>query len=332
MQSVLHKVIGPKEVHPENLEGRVAVVTGGALGIGYEVSRALALAGVKVIMVNRKEEQGADAISSIKKEKADAQVEWKHCDMGSLKEVKEVFSELRNSLDRLDFLVLSAGINTNFYGEDADGIDRHFGVNFLGHFYVCNQLWPVLRKTGKMGTKPAPRVVFESSEMHRTAPSDVHFASMDEINDSSVDPTRLYGRTKLAMILFAKYGLRDRVIKPNGDNVYALSVHPGAVNTAMQQQWKDAYPGITGKLLSNAMLFAGRDVEQGSYSALWCCTADEIEEKNMNGFYFNDPGQPGKETSQASDENLGAALWDLSERIIKDKLGQDALVDWSAKE
>lgn len=332
MQSVLHKVVGPKEVHPENLEGRVAVVTGGALGIGYEVSRALALAGVKVIMVNRKEEQGSDAIESIKKEKPDAQVEWKHCDMGSLKEVKEVFSELRNSLDRLDFLVLSAGINTNQYGEDADGIDRHFGVNFLGHYYVCNQLWPVLRKTGKTGTKPAPRVVFESSEMHRTAPPDVHFASMDEINDSSMDPTRLYGRTKLAMILFAKYGLRDRVIKPNGDNVYALTVHPGAVNTAMQQQWKDAYPGITGKLLSNAMLFAGRDVEQGSYSALWACTADEIEEKNMNGFYFNDPGQPGKETSQASDENLGAALWDLSERIVKDKLGQDALVDWSAKE
>ena len=36
MQSVLHKVLGPKEVHPENLEGRVAVVTGGALGIGYD--------------------------------------------------------------------------------------------------------------------------------------------------------------------------------------------------------------------------------------------------------------------------------------------------------
>ncbi|CAI9637660.1 unnamed protein product [Alternaria burnsii] len=332
MQSILHKVVGPKEVHPENLDGRVAVVTGGALGIGYEVSRALALAGVKVIMVNRKEEQGSEAISSIKKEKADADVEWKHCDMGSLKEVKEVFSRLRNSLERLDFLVLSAGINTNQYGEDADGIDRHFGVNYLGHFYVCNQLWPVLRKTGKMGTKPAPRVVFESSEMHRTAPSDVHFASMDEINDSSMDPTRLYGRTKLAMILFSKFGLRDRVIKPNGDNVYALAVHPGAVNTAMQQQWKDAYPGITGKLLSNAMLFAGRDVEQGSYSALWACTSDEIEEKDMNGFYFSDPGQPGKETSQASDENLGAALWDLSERIIKDKLGQDALVDWAKKE
>jgi hypothetical protein len=42
-------------------------------------------------------------------------------------------------------------------------------------------------------------------------------------------------------------------------------------------------------------------------------------------------GQEGKETSQASDKNLGAALWDLSERIIKDKLGPDALLDWNAK-
>lgn len=240
-------------------------------------------------MVNRKEEQGAEAIESIKKEKPSAQVEWKHCDLGNLNEVKEVFTSLRTSLDRLDFLVLSAGINTNFYATDSDGIDRHFGVNYLGHYYVCNLLWPLLRKTGAKGEFPAPRVVFESSEMHRTAPSDVHFGSMDEINDPNMDPTRLYGRTKLAMILFAKFGLRDRVITPNKDNVYALAVHPGAVNTAMQQQWKDAYPGITGKLLSNAMLAVGRDVEQGAYSALWACTSEEIEEKDWNGYYFVDP-------------------------------------------
>lgn len=101
------------------------------------------------------------------------------------------------------------------------------------------------------------------------------------------------------------------------------------VNTAMQQQWKDAYPGITGKLLSWAMLSVGRDVEQGSYSALWALTAPEIEEKNQNGWYFSDPGQPGKESKKASDPALGQALWDLSERIIKDKLGSDALEDWS---
>jgi hypothetical protein len=103
------------------------------------------------------------------------------------------------------------------------------------------------------------------------------------------------------------------------------------VNTAIQQQWKDAYPGLLGKLITTVMLTGGRDVEQGSYSALYAATSPEIEEKGWNGYYFSDPGQPGKESSQASDPALGAALWDLSERIIKDKVGEDAFVDWDSK-
>jgi len=330
MQSILHSVIGPKEVHPTNLDGKVAVVTGGALGIGYEISRALAHAGCRVIMVNRKEEQGDEAISKIKEETPSAKIEWKECDLGSLKAVRDVFSNLRESLPRLDYLSLCAGINTNKFELDSDGIDRHFGVNFLGHFYAINQLWPLLRKTSRRENAVAPRIVFESSEMHRFAPSDVHFASLEEINNPKMDPTNLYGRTKLAMILLAKYGLVGKVIKKNHDRIYANSVHPGAVNTAMQQQWKDAYPGLTGKLLSSVNLAFGRDIEQGSYSALWALTSPKIEEEGMNGWYFADPDKPGKETSQASDPALGTALWELSHRIIKEKLGEDALVDWNA--
>jgi hypothetical protein len=66
--------------------------------------------------------------------------------------------------------------------------------------------------------------------MHRTAPSNVHFGSLDEINDSSIGNTEVYGRTKLAIILGVKYGLVEKVIKKNGDDIYALSVHPGAVS------------------------------------------------------------------------------------------------------
>lgn len=71
-------------------------------------------------------------------------------------------------------------------------------------------------------------------------------------------------------------------------------------------------------------------MEQGSYSALWALTSPKVEEQNWNGWYFNDPDKPGKESSQASDPALGEALWDLSERLIKSKLGDDALVDWKA--
>lgn len=231
MQSILQKVtgIGPTQIQPTNLHGRVAIVTGGSLGIGLEVSRALAHAGAKVIIVNRKEEQGRKSIKAIRKKTPDADVHWRGCDLGSLKQVKQVFTRLRETLGRLDFLVLSAGIVTNQYSEDVDGIDRHFGVNYLGHYYICNLLWPLLRKTSKIPNTPAPRVVFEASELHRLTPINVHFAGLQEINNPDLGPTELYARTKLAMILLAKFGLAGKVIKDNNDQIYALSVHPGAV-------------------------------------------------------------------------------------------------------
>lgn len=61
------------------------------------------------------------------------------------------------------------------------------------------------------------------------SPSDVKFESVAEINNPNVGSATLYARTKLAIILGVDYGLVQKVIKPNHDNIYALSVHPGAV-------------------------------------------------------------------------------------------------------
>jgi len=71
----------------------------------YEVSRAFVLNGARVIMLNRKEEQGSEAISKIKEEAGqDAQIEWLRCDFGNLNEVKEVFSGIREREKRLDLV------------------------------------------------------------------------------------------------------------------------------------------------------------------------------------------------------------------------------------
>lgn len=99
----------------------------------------------------------------------------------------------------------------------------------------------------------------------------------------------------------------------------------------MQDQWKDAYPGITGHLISWAIKSVGRSPEQGAFSALWALTAPEITEQDKNGGYFTDPGKEGSLSSQAQDAELGKNLWELSEKIVKEKLGADALVDWGAK-
>lgn len=114
-----------------------------------------------------------------------------------------------------------------------------------------------MRRTARLpGTaKGAVRIVFESSEMHRFAPGGgsedspkrgrgVHFGSEEEITEAGKElgPVELYGRTKLAMILYAK-AVRDKVIRPNGDDIYmsvGLSSDPmggagiGGDGTALQ--------------------------------------------------------------------------------------------------
>jgi hypothetical protein len=77
------------------------------------------------------------------------------------------------------------------------------------------------------------------------------------------------------------------------------------------------------------MLAIGRDVEQGSYSALWALTSPKIEEEDLNGYYFSDTDQEGNETSQASNPELAANLWNLSMTLIEGVLGSDALLDWN---
>ncbi|OCF34033.1 hypothetical protein I317_03890 [Kwoniella heveanensis CBS 569] len=345
MQSILHPIIGPAGPEKADLTGTTSVITGGALGIGFEVARFFASYGGHVILVNRKEEQGDEAIKKIEEEVKEkggkGSVEWVGCDLGSLKQVKEVFGGLANRLDRLDYLICSSGINSNQFGLDADGIDRHFGVNALGHYYAINLLYPLLRKTSARPDvkKGSVRIVFESSEMHRFAPGSedsksrargCHFGSEEEITDAGreLGPIELYARTKLAMILYSK-ALRDKVIKKNGDDIYILAVHPGAVNTAMQQQWEDAYPGITGKITKLLTLAGGRDPEQGSYSALYAALSPEVVDNDWNGVYLSDPGTLGKETAQGEDLNLATALWELSERMVKRIVGEDALESWT---
>lgn len=71
----------------------------------FEISRSFALANARVIMINRKEEQGQEAIDKIKTEsKGQAKVEWIECDLGNLAQVKEVFNGIRERESRLDLV------------------------------------------------------------------------------------------------------------------------------------------------------------------------------------------------------------------------------------
>lgn len=61
----------------------------------------------------------------------------------------------------------------------------------LGHFVALNQVMERLRKTAQLPNADAPRIIFESSEMHKGAPSAVQFKTFDEINNDRLGPVEV---------------------------------------------------------------------------------------------------------------------------------------------
>ncbi|KAL4249987.1 NAD(P)-binding domain superfamily protein [Abortiporus biennis] len=325
-----------------DLHGKTAIVTGGTGGIGFEVARGLALAKARVILVSRKSENGEEALKKIH-ESANMEgggtltdITFIECDLGDLKHVKKVADQLSQQEERLDILVCDAGVGVNKFDTSADGIDRHFAVNHLGHFLLVNRLLPLIRKTEAIpGAEPA-RIVVVSSELHRSAPSGIHFASVDEINNTQSlggglgEANSLYARSKLANILFVK-GLVKKVLIPNDEQnkIYVIATHPGAVHTGQQDQFKEAYGKVFGTVMKYTVVPFMRSPTQGSLSTIWAAVADDGNGNGWQGKYVTDPAEDGKESDMAKDEILEGRLWKLSENIITEKLGPDGLLPWN---
>ncbi|KZT72097.1 NAD(P)-binding protein, partial [Daedalea quercina L-15889] len=310
-----------------------AVVTGGTVGIGFEVAKVLALAGARVLLISRNHENAEEAISKIKSEAdqhgSTVDVIFTPCDLGSLEHVRQVGDRIREEEDRLDLLILDAGVGVNKYDVSADGIDRHFAVNHLGHFYLTNRVLPLMRRTADLPGARAPRIVAVSSELHRALATTVKFSSLDEIN-TDLGAEGLYARSKLANILFIKYGLVERVLRPTRSRIIAIATHPGAVHTTQQDQFKDTFGTVVGTMMKHLTIPFMRNPEQGSLSTLWAATSEEVDEDpaKWNGHYITDPGQLSEESRSAQSPELGKNLWGLSELIVRRQLGPDALLPW----
>lgn len=91
-----------------SLEGKVALVTGGAYGIGFAIASAYAKAGAKVAFNCRNQEHLDKAIEEYKKE--GLQVNGYICDVTKEEEVKEMAATIEKELGVIDILVNNAGI------------------------------------------------------------------------------------------------------------------------------------------------------------------------------------------------------------------------------
>ena len=131
------------------LKGRVALVTGGAGGIGRAVVRSLAKAGISGLAINyRKSTKAAEDLAA-DLERAGVKALAVQGDVQSDTQVRNMIEQIRGQFGRLDILVNNAGVTHWVNLADLDGLtdkiwDEILDVNVKGAFRCARAAAPML--------------------------------------------------------------------------------------------------------------------------------------------------------------------------------------------
>jgi NAD(P)-dependent dehydrogenase (short-subunit alcohol dehydrogenase family) len=280
---------------PAPLAGKTAVVTGASSGIGLPTAVGLARLGASVALVARDRAKGEAALAAVRQASPPgAAPRLFLADLGSLAQVRRLAQELLAALPRIDVLVNNAGAIHATRKASAEGHELTLAVNHLAPFLLTSLLLPRLRASA-----PA-RVVTVSSEAHRMGPLD-----LDDLEARrGYSAMRVYGRSKLANVLFASE-LARRVA---GTGVTSNSLHPGVVATGFGRN----DPGWLRLLVTVGRPFL-TSPEKGARTSIHVAAAPEVE--GVTGKYFKDRRVVAP-APYARDEGVQGRLWELSERLV----------------
>ena len=186
-----------------DLTGKVAVVTGGAQGLGYAMAESLAQAGASLVIADI---HGENAIQSAKvlQEHGHKAIACS-VDVANRKSVDELVAFVMNRFGRLDVVVNSAGLNrrqpmSEIPEEDYDTI---MDVNLKGTFNVCQAAGNAMLAAGTAGS--LINISSMSSRIiNRRRPVGVYCASKAGVN----------GLTRAFAAEWAEHGIRVNAIAP----------------------------------------------------------------------------------------------------------------------
>lgn len=294
------------------LDGKTAVITGAASGIGFEIALHLAKRGARVILADRDEERGRMAEKTICEQVDGAdKVAFLYVDMGQMDTVRALASEVRGRFQVLDLLINNAGISVAGPKRTPEGIESHFAINSLGHFLLTYELFDLLLRS------PSARVVNTSSLVHRDVCDSVDVSAFGNGSGGWAD----YANSKLATLLFT-HELQRRLQASGVDNIIAVAAHPGVCKTPLFDKFCDTN---LPKFLIPLALWAFyalpiQTPHMGALPTLYASTSADVQ----GGEYFgperwnNSLGYPTREEASAvsHSEDKMRALWLRSEQLL----------------
>ncbi len=187
------------------LDGKIALVTGAAAGLGEAIARRLADEGATVIVTDIEDATGQAVASSL------ANGSYRHHDVASEEDWARVIGEVEAAHGRLDILVNNAGITLMGSLEEMDlaRFRKTIDVDLVGPFLGCKLALPLMRRGG--------------------GGSIVNIASISGLMASS--NLIAYNAAKAGVTLMTKSIALHCAETKSG--VRCNSVHPGVIRTAM---------------------------------------------------------------------------------------------------
>eukprot|EP01062_Namystynia_karyoxenos_P020853 TRINITY_DN17902_c0_g1_i1.p1 TRINITY_DN17902_c0_g1~~TRINITY_DN17902_c0_g1_i1.p1 ORF type:complete len:398 (+),score=134.80 TRINITY_DN17902_c0_g1_i1:86-1195(+) len=302
------------------LKGKTAVVTGANTGLGYSSALFLARAGARVVVACRSVKRCEDAAARIRANHSEAAVTPMQLDLASFKSVRDFAAKLRRQIDRIDTLMLNAGVSWLPYQHSEDGIEITFQVNHVAHQLLTDLVLPLVEKAA-----PSTIVVVSSAAHWDNSPKTVNAVplSLEEVNDEAGYEAWLrYGVTKLANVFMAQE-LAQRL---QGKGVYVNSIHPGLVDTEIVRNLEQAGRDLFGDRIYSAALAPAVDYirstawqpDDACLTQLYTAVSPEIFEKKITGRYFHPVAREVEPDVRTRNATLQTKLWKFTEALIND--------------
>ncbi len=202
------------------LDGKVALISGGARGIGAETAQLMVSVGARVVLGDVLDPETAETAAALNKEGDVAHPV--HLDVSDEDSWRGAVEAAESRFGKIDILVNNAGL---FLGQDFEEVrledwERLVAVNMTGVFLGTRTAAPALRRSGK-------------DTPHGTAI--VNLSSIAGLVGAPLDP--LYSMTKGGVTIFTKSTALDFARKQ--DPIRVNAVHPGVIDTKMGQQTID---------------------------------------------------------------------------------------------
>jgi len=134
----------------KRFEGQVALVTGGADGLGKGIGVRLAMEGASVVLLDNNTQKLTDTVGGLQQKGFD--VTGETADIGDEEQVAAIFSKVDQQFGKLDVLVNSAGIvgptATPITQYETDAFDAIYRVNLRGAFLITKYGIPLMQENG----------------------------------------------------------------------------------------------------------------------------------------------------------------------------------------